>query len=58
MHEEKFKTLEEEGSDALEVAAQAHEEREAQTPEEVSSSITLFIFSIHILRLRDIAALA
>jgi hypothetical protein len=29
--------LEEERPDALEMAAQAHEEREAQTPEEVNS---------------------
>jgi hypothetical protein len=29
--------MEEEGPDALEVAAQAHEEGEAQAPEEVSS---------------------
>ena len=31
VNEAKFSTLEEEGPDALEVAAQAHEEREAQT---------------------------
>ena len=33
--EEKLTTLEEKRSDALEMAAQAHEEREAQTIEEV-----------------------
>jgi hypothetical protein len=38
IYEEKFKTLEEERSDALEVAAQAHEKREAQTTQEVKPS--------------------
>jgi len=35
LDETKLKTMEEEGPDALEMAAQAHEEREAQAPEEV-----------------------
>ena len=35
LDEEKFSSMEEERPDALEVAAQAHEEREAQTAEEV-----------------------
>jgi hypothetical protein len=47
LHEEKFKTLEEERPDALEMAAQAHEEREAQTPEEVVFTIFLPIFSTY-----------
>jgi hypothetical protein len=47
--------LEEERTDALEVAAQAHEEGEAQTPEEVNSSILFYqsflIIEIALLRL-------
>ena len=43
MYEEKLKTMEEERSDALEVAAQAYEEREAATLEEV---VLLDFFSI------------
>jgi hypothetical protein len=44
-NEEKFSTLEEKTADALEMAAQAHEEREAQASSQ-SSCIVLFFFLI------------
>ena len=42
-HEEKFTTVEEEAADALEMAAQAHEEGEAQAGERKISSFLVFL---------------